>query len=121
MNLCIFCLLLAALAALPAPHAAAHAKLERTAPAAGSAVRESPAHLTLWFSQRVEPAFSEVRVLDAKGEQVNNAKAQVDRKDAKQLDVSLPRLAPGTYRVQWRVLSVDTHVVEGRFTFHVLP
>jgi len=121
MNRWIWRLLLAALAATPAPHALAHARLERTAPAAGSAVRESPGRLTLWFSQRVEPAFSKVRVLDAKGEQVNDGIAQVDPTDAKQLDVSLPRLAPGTYRVQWRVLSVDTHVVEGLFTFHVLP
>ncbi len=37
----------------------------------------------------------------------------------KLLRVSLPNLAPGTYRVMWRVLSVDTHVSEGDFTFDV--
>ena len=35
--------------------------------------------------------------------------------------VSLPQLAPGTYKVTWRVLSVDTHVTEGDFTFDVAP
>jgi hypothetical protein len=37
------------------------------------------------------------------------------------LRVSLPKLVPGTYRVTWRVLSVDTHVTEGDFTFAVVP
>jgi methionine-rich copper-binding protein CopC len=112
-------LLLAALAALIASHAAAHAQLERAVSAAGSAVRESPPRLTLWFSQRLEPAFSKVRVLNSKGKQVDNGDAQVDGADARMLSVSLPKLSPGTYRVRWRVLSVDTHVSEGHFTFDV--
>jgi methionine-rich copper-binding protein CopC len=45
----------------------------------------------------------------------------VDRGDARILRVSLPPLSPGTYRVVWRVLSVDTHVSEGDFTFDVAP
>lgn len=114
-------LLLAVLAVALAPHAAAHARLERAVPAAGSALRESPGHLTLWFSQRFEPAFSRVRVLDSKGEQVDNGDAQIEVDDARRLKVSLPKLAPGTYQVHWRVLSVDTHVSEGRFTFDVRP
>jgi hypothetical protein len=35
------------------------------------------------------------------------------------LQVPLKPLGPGTYRVKWRVLSVDTHVTEGDFTFRV--
>ena len=30
-------------------------------------------------------------------------------------------LPAGTYAVRWRVLSVDTHVTEGDFTFQVKP
>jgi methionine-rich copper-binding protein CopC len=26
---------------------------------------------------------------------------------------------PGTYKVNWRVLSVDTHRTEGNFTFRI--
>ena len=33
--------------------------------------------------------------------------------------VSLKSLSPGTYRVRWHVLSVDTHKTEGSFTFTV--
>jgi hypothetical protein len=101
--------------------AGAHAFLDHATPAVGSAVRASPAQVKLWFTQKLEPAFSSVRVLDHSGRQVDKGDSQVDRADATLLHVSLPPLAPGTYRVAWRVLSVDTHVTEGDFTFNVIP
>lgn len=114
-------LLLAVLTASVGSHAAAHAQLERAIPAAGSTVRESPPRVTLRFSQRLEGAFSKVRVLNRSGKQVDSDDTQVDTADARQLGISLPKLAPGVYRVRWRVLSVDTHVSEGEFTFTVGP
>jgi methionine-rich copper-binding protein CopC len=113
--------LIAALTAMAVSPVGAHSRLERAAPAAGSTVRGSPPQLKLWFTERLEPAFSKVRVLDHNGKQVDKGDPEVDRADAKLLRVSLPKLAPGTYRVQWRVLSVDTHVIEGDFTLNVAP
>jgi copper resistance protein C len=104
-----------------APPVAAHTRLERSVPAAGSAVVASPPRLALWFSERLEPAFSKVQVLNPGGNQVDKGDAQVDPDDGRQIGVSLPELAPGSYRVHWRVLSVDTHVNEGDFTFDVRP
>ena len=101
--------------------AGAHAFLDHATPAVGSAVRASPAQVKLWFTQKLEPAFSSVRVLDRSGKQVDKGDPQVDRADATLLFVSLPQLVPGTYRVAWRVLSVDSHVTEGDFTFNVIP
>ena len=101
--------------------AGAHAFLDRATPAVGSVVRASPAQVKLWFTQELEPAFSTARVADRSGKQVDKGDPQVDRTDGTQLRVSLPQLAPGTYRVTWRVLSVDTHVTEGDFTFDVVP
>ena len=101
--------------------AGAHAFLDHATPAVGSAVRALPAQVKLWFTQKLEPAFSSVRVLDRSGKQVDKGDPQVDRADATLLRVSLPQLAPGTYRVVWRVLSVDSHVTEGDFTFNVIP
>lgn len=96
----------------------AHAFLDHAAPVVGSTVHGSPSQIKLWFTQTLEPAFSTVRVLDA-------ANRQVDKSDAKAaaalLQVSVPPLAPGRYRVVWRVLSTDTHVTEGDFTFDVAP
>jgi hypothetical protein len=36
-----------------------------------------------------------------------------------ELRVALKPLPPGTYKVIWRVLSVDTHRTQGEFTFSV--
>ena len=115
------CLLLAGLAATSAPLAGAHASLDRAEPAVGSAVHGSPTELKLWFTQRIEPAFSKVQVLDRSGKQVDKGDSEVDRTDATLFRVSLPKLGPGRYRVKWRVLSVDTHVSEGAFAFDVVP
>ena len=99
----------------------AHAFLDHAAPAVGSAIRGSPAQVRLWFTQELEPAFSTVKVLDRSGTQVDKQDKQVDRANPALLQVSLPELAPGKYRVVWRALSVDTHVTEGDFTFDVVP
>ena len=110
----------ATLAATFASPAGAHAYLDRARPVAGSAVHESPRELTLWFTQRIEPAFSDVRVIDGAGKRVDAGAPTLGAADSKVLRVSLPELAAGRYRVKWRVLSVDTHVSEGEFAFEVV-
>ena len=114
-------LLLAALVLLVTSTASAHTRLERSVPAADSAVGSSPPRVTLWFSERLEAAFSKVQVLNAQDQQVDNDDAVVNPDNGKQIAVSLPGLAPGRYRVHWRVLSVDSHVNEGDFAFDVQP
>lgn len=109
--------MLAALAM--APRAFAHAFLDHASPAVGSTVHGPPAEVRLWFTQELEPAFSTIEVFDKSGARVDRKDKPLDRADATLLKVSLPPLAPGTYRVRWRVLSVDEHVTEGDFTFDV--
>jgi copper resistance protein C len=99
--------------------AVAHAFLDRSIPRAGSTVHRSPTRLRLWFSERLDPAFSKAEVLDANGKRVDKGDPQLDSADRKLLEVSLPPLAPGKYRVTWRVLSIDTHVSKGEFTFDI--
>jgi methionine-rich copper-binding protein CopC len=99
----------------------AHAFLDHATPAVGSSVHGSPAEVKLWFTQHLEPAFSSAQVLDRSGKRVDKAGAHVDPGDPALLVVTLPPLPPGTYRVTWRVLSVDTHVTEGDFNFDVAP
>jgi len=60
-------------------------------------------------------------VLDASGKQVDRGDKGLDPSDRTVLRVSVPHLAPGSYRVVWRVLSVDTHVTEGDYRFEVVP
>lgn len=112
-------LALAALCVAFAPAVFAHAFLEHATPKVGSTVEQAPQRVTLHFTESLEPAFSTVQVLDAAGHQVDRRDASVDAKDRSLLGVSVPALAPGKYRVKWRVLSADTHVTQGDFTFEV--
>ena len=104
-----------------APLAAAHALLVRAIPGADSTVHESPAKLKLWFSGPLEVAFSTVEVLDGTDKRVDKGDPQVEGADRNLLQVSVPQLPAGTYRVTWRVLSVDRHVSKGDFTFEIAP
>ena len=112
--------LVALLLLAAATSAGAHAFLDRAEPRVGGKVHAPPARVTLWFTERLEPAYSRVKVVDDAGRQVDKADGAVDPSDPRVLRASLPPLAPGTYKVIWRVLSVDTHVTEGDFIFSVV-
>jgi copper resistance protein C len=104
---------------LAAPAARAHAFLDHANPAVGSTLRQPPAVVSLWFTQELEPAFSTLSIVDQSGQRVDGGDAQVDARDQTLLHASLKLLPPGTYKVIWRVVSVDTHTTEGTFTFRV--
>jgi methionine-rich copper-binding protein CopC len=108
------------LALVPAA-AAAHGVLERSEPRANARVKTPPAQVRLWFTGALEPAYSRVRVLDGAGQQVDLGDSAIDAGNRALLRVSVPALGPGRYRVVWRVLSVDSHVTEGDFSFRVEP
>jgi len=104
-----------------AGEASAHAFLERATPRVGGTVQSTPERVSLRFSEPLEPAFSWVKVLDADGKRVDRGDKEVNRSEPMVIQVSVPRLAAGRYRVAWRAVSVDTHVTEGDFTFEVKP
>jgi methionine-rich copper-binding protein CopC len=97
----------------------AHAHLVRATPGEGGTVKAAPAEVTLKFNERLEPSFSSAVIRDAAGKQVDKADAHVDKADRTVVRVSLPPLEPGVYTVEWRVMSSDTHKVNGNFTFRV--
>jgi hypothetical protein len=96
-----------------------HAFLERAEPRVGSTVKAAPSRVRVWFTEALEPAFSTLEVVNQLGDRVDLGPARVDAASPVVLQVPLKPLTPGTYRVKWRVLSVDTHVTEGDFTFRV--
>jgi methionine-rich copper-binding protein CopC len=106
-------------ALLLAAAARAHAFLDHANPAVGSTLRQPPTGVSLWFTQELEPAFSTVTIVDQAGQRVDGGDAQVDARDQTLLHASLKPLPAGTYKVAWRVVSVDTHTTEGTFTFRV--
>ena len=111
----------AAYAVAAAGPALAHAFLTRASPAVGSTVHAAPSEITLRYTEAVEPAFSTVQVTGEGGERVDGGALHVDDKEPTLLHVPLKPLTPGTYKVAWRVVSVDTHTTNGTFTFKVAP
>jgi methionine-rich copper-binding protein CopC len=97
----------------------AHAFLERADPAVGGTVQKAPPEVRIWLTENIEPGFSTVRVLDSSGREVSKRDARVDRSNQSLLRVSLSSLSPGTYKVVWRVVSVDSHLTKGTFTFRL--
>jgi copper resistance protein C len=96
--------------------AAAHASLDRASPRVGTTVSAAPHEVTLWFTQKLEAAFSAVMVTDGSGQRVDTGGTRVN---GNVMSVTLRGGGAGTYRVHWKVLSVDTHTTEGNFTFRV--
>ena len=96
--------------------AVAHAVLDHAEPRVGNKVAAPPREVTLWFTQKLEPAFSSVTVTNSAGQRVDTGKARVS---GNQMSVSLRPGGTGTYHVTWRVLSVDTHTTDGSFSFQV--
>ena len=96
--------------------AAAHAFLERAEPRVGNKVATAPRDVTLWFTEKLEAAFSTVTVTNPAGQRVDTGKTRVS---GNQMSVSVRAGGAGTYRVKWHVLSLDTHTSDGDFTFQV--
>jgi hypothetical protein len=97
----------------------AHAMLDHASPKVGSSTPTAPHEVALWFTENLEPAFSQIEVRNESGAVVSSGKARLGARN--ELRVGLKALGPGTYKVSWRVLSVDTHRTQGDFSFRVGP
>jgi methionine-rich copper-binding protein CopC len=97
----------------------AHAFPDHSEPRVGHTVDASPPTVRIWFDGAIEPVFSTMRVEDGDKRRVDRDDPRVSPDDRTLLEVSLPSLAPGRYRVFWSVVSRDGHRTEGSFPFRV--
>ncbi len=97
--------------------AAAHASLISVDPPDGARLDESPATVTLTFSEPVSADLGGVQVLDSAGRRVDHGAARVAGLTVA-IDVQ-PDLPDGTYVVSYRVVSADGHPVRGGSVFGV--
>lgn len=95
----------------------AHSRLDHADPAMESSVSPPPNHVTLRFTERLEPKFSRIEVRSRTGDRMDLGNVNVD---GTTMQVKLKVLPAGTYTVLWRVLSVDTHSTKGSYKFHVV-
>jgi methionine-rich copper-binding protein CopC len=73
----------------------------------------------LRFNSRIEHSLSRVSILDPSGRRMPLREIVSPAPD--RLTVPVPGLAPGTYTLEWQVLSVDGHITRGSFPFRVAP
>ncbi|GHC36214.1 copper resistance CopC/CopD family protein [Streptomyces cinnamoneus] len=105
---------------LGAGTASAHAALTSTDPADGSVVPSAPQRVELTFSEGVLLSADSVRVLDPRGERVDEGRPQhVDGRSESAAVTLRGGIGDGTYTVAWQAVSADSHPVAGAFTFSV--
>ena len=101
----------------------AHAGLKASEPAASAVLEESPEQIRLTFGEAVEISFGSIRLFDADSRLIvlpTPQHAIVDSTTNRQVvQVRLPELEPGSYLVVWRVVSTDSHPVQGAFGFQI--
>ncbi|RIJ76914.1 hypothetical protein D1871_09860 [Nakamurella silvestris] len=108
--------LAAVIAMLSAAPAWAHATLLSTDPGQGSVLQAAPATVSLTFSEPIGPAAETFELYGPDG-----FRAAVP---ARGLDAVVTALLPeglaqGTFQLDWRVISVDSHPLAGTLTFSV--
>jgi methionine-rich copper-binding protein CopC len=94
-----------------------HAFPDHSNPKVGSTLSLPPAGVYIWFDGELEPAFSRITVQDATGKRVDQGNGRVNPSNSVLLEVGLPTLPQGTYRVIWNVVSRDGHRTSGDYTF----
>jgi copper transport protein len=99
--------------------AEAHAVLESSDPASGVVLTQPGDAVTLHFDESVTLLPSGIRVLDGSGRRVDRGNASHPG-NSQDVRVSLRNKLPnGSYLVDWRVVSADSHPIAGAFTFSV--
>ena len=100
----------------------AHAQLQKAAPAVGSTIASSPSEIRLKYSEAVEPRFSGLTLAAQDGASQPIGPVSVNSGDPTVLVAKVGQtLKPGTYKVTWHVVSVDTHRTQGSFVFTIAP
>lgn len=105
--------------------AQAHPKLLSSTPADGATVA-APAKIELNFSEKLTTQFSGAKLImtEMPGMAAHSpmgVKASVAGSADPKMMVITPAapLTPGTYQVEWRAVSSDTHPITGTVTFKV--
>jgi methionine-rich copper-binding protein CopC len=107
--------LVTAAALLPGAAAQAHDVIESASPADGSTVATVPASVVLTFDHTPIEVGTEILVKDPTG--TNQADGPAKIVDTNVTQALKPGAPAGKYTVVWRVVSADSHPIEGTFTF----
>ena len=95
----------------------AHAHLVSSVPANGAVLMASPQHLELNFSEPARLTALTVRP----GEQKRQSLPLPAGDAAQHVRLDLPALSPGSYTLEYRVISADGHIASGTVHFSISP
>ncbi|MFQ5782702.1 MAG: CopD family protein [Nitrosopumilus sp.] len=114
-----FLIVLLVFSSMYIPFAAAHPFTEETIPSLTSNAPTGTTEVIAYFSEPVEIDFSELKVLDSNGNQIDNKDTSYyEGEDS--LIVTTPPLEDGVYTVTTKTLSkIDGHLVPDAFLFAV--
>jgi methionine-rich copper-binding protein CopC len=96
--------------------AQAHTHLKGSVPAEGSTVNAPPDQISLTFSEAAR--LTALTIQKEGGEEQKLTSGPLPESSA-QVSVAAPKLAPGKYTVNWRVVSADNHIMSGKLHFTV--
>jgi methionine-rich copper-binding protein CopC len=99
----------------------AHAIMVKSQPEQNAIITVSPKQIDVWFNDKVGGEYKAVAVIDSKGNRVDNKDVQQEILDGSHLYCTVPTLSADTYTVRYRVVSIDTHIVTGKFQFTIKP
>jgi methionine-rich copper-binding protein CopC len=89
----------------------------KTEPAAGAALKTSPAHVAMWFEEKPDPAVTKIAVKGPAGAVgIGSPYAGTEKSIVADFKGTLP---VGQYSVSWQTAGDDGHVSKGDFGFSV--
>lgn len=97
----------------------AHAILVKAQPAKDEVITVSPKQIDVWFNDKVGSEYKALAVIDSAGKRMDNKDVEQESGNEAHLYATLQPLIPGTYTVRYRVVSIDTHIITGKFQFTV--
>jgi len=112
-------ILLLVFSSISIPLVSAHPFTEETIPSLASNAPTGTSEVIVFFSEPVDINFSEIKVIDSNGNQIDNKDTNY-YEDELSLIVTTPPLEDGVYTVTTKVLSkIDGHLVPSAFLFAV--
>ncbi|MGI0060403.1 MAG: copper resistance CopC family protein, partial [Nitrosotalea sp.] len=104
-----------------APKSYEHAFVEKSDPIASQSLLAPPTKVDVYFNDPVDIKYSEIKVLDSDGTEIQENDQHYIGNDQTALSVSLPSdLKNGIYTISTKVLDqTDGHVTEDAFAFGV--
>lgn len=93
----------------------AHSALISSTPVDGAELEVSPDQISMEFNQRIR--LTKVSLIGDGGEIEVDVSGSADFLTT--VEMAVAELRPGTYRVEWRGLSVDGHIQSGDFGFSI--